>query len=67
MFTRAEYDWNDNGCLFYIEKVSELMSSKKYVALKVMKESLEYNQFSQLCILNYTSCILHATHHCLFL
>ena len=29
------------------------MNSRKYVALKVVKESLEYNQFSQLCILNH--------------
>ena len=33
-------------------KVSQLLSSKKYVALKVLKDSLEYRQFSQLCILN---------------
>ena len=36
----------------FMLKVSQLLSSKKYVALKVMKDSLEYRQFSQLCILN---------------
>jgi hypothetical protein len=38
-------------CIKY-KKVSQLMRSRKYVALKVAKGSLEYDQFSQLCILN---------------
>ena len=38
--------------IIIVLKVSELVPSRKYVALKVTKGSLEYNQFSQLCILH---------------
>lgn len=46
-----------------MEQVSELMSSRKYVALKVVKESLEYNQFSQLCILIHVYVIHFVCHY----
>ena len=44
------------------------MSSRKYVALKVVKGSLEYDQFSQLCILNHVHVyIIHFVGRCCFL
>ena len=38
----------------FLLKVSDVMSCRKYIALKVAKGSLEYIQFSQLCILTNT-------------
>ena len=35
------------------------MSSRKYIALKVVKGSLEYDQFSQLCILHVHMYIIY--------